>query len=118
MLTKGRICYIEPTTDVGENKGSGYVGPLEDYDIAVDLKIIKGNRYACGVGNQSGESNIMEFSSEKGTINFIGGTNGYVGTNFTEVSMKDTGGNSDECLGIKEIKIDYNTWTYPQVKTV
>ena len=89
MLTKGRICYIEPTTDVGENKGSGYVAPLEDYDIAVDLKIIKGNRYACGVGNQSGESNIMEFSSEKGTINFIGGTNGYVGTNFTEVSMKE-----------------------------
>lgn len=118
MLTKGRICYIEPTTDVGENKGSGYVGPLEDYDIAVDLKIIKGNRYACGVGNQSGESNIMEFSSEKGTINFIGGTNGYMGTNFTEVSMKDTGGNSDECLGIKEIKIDYNTWTYPQVTIV
>ena len=118
MLTKGRICYIEPTTDVGNNKGSGYVAPLEDYDIAVDLKIIKGNRYACGVGDQSGESNIMEFSSEKGTINFIGGTNGYVGTNFTEVSMSDTGGNTNECLGIKQIQINYNTWTYPQIQIV
>ena len=51
MVGKGRVCYIEPTTDVGNNKGSGYPAPLEDYDIAVDLKIIKGNRYACGLGD-------------------------------------------------------------------
>lgn len=118
MVGKGRVCYIEPTTDVGNNKGSGYPAPLEDYDIAVDLKIIKGNRYACGLGDENGQSSIMEFSSENGTIDFLGGTNGYVGTNFTEISMSDTGGNTNECLGIKSINIDYKSWRYPQITIV
>ena len=111
---KNRVKFVEPTeiNNIGRN---GYQSPLEDLCISVDLEIIYSTRKACGIGNENGEMKTVEFSSDNGTIAFNGGTNGFLTTNFTDITASKPWENTRECLGIKSIDITYNPTMYPQV---
>ena len=119
----GRLRYVEPSNFFQNKEGnlSDSIGfPYEDYCMAVDLTIRQTNRYSCGWWNQSGDVNEITYSSKKGTLSFIGGTeygdgDGYLTTNFTDISMVNPESNTAECLGISSINIDYDSWWYPQV---
>ena len=119
----GRLRYVEPTNFFQNKDGnlSDSIGfPYEDYCMAVDLTIRQTNRYSCGWWNQSGDIKEITYSSKKGTLSFIGGTeygenDGYLTTNFTDISMVNPESNTAECLGISSINIDYDSWWYPQV---
>lgn len=122
---KGRIQYVEPNNFNIENNNINVFGdnitiphPYEDLSIAVDLEVLIADRKSCGVEN--GTNNIdnrisYNFSSLNGTISFMGGTNGVLTTNYTDISMTDPKGNTKECLGIESIHIAYDSWMYPQV---
>lgn len=114
---KGRLIYIEPT-DIGNNGVNGYPSPLEDNYIYVDLEIIKNDRYACGQPNATGKGSIRRFRAVDGNRSFFKGTNGMLTTNFTEVNPVDPDKNTDECIGIKSINIDYTSWQCPQATIV
>lgn len=118
----GRLRYIEPTNFFLEKEGSlsdGINFPYEDYCMAVDLTIRQTNRYSCGWWNLSGDISEITYSSKNGTLSFFGGTkqgdDGYLTTNFTDISMVNPESNTAECLGISSINIDYDSWWYPQV---
>ena len=122
----GRVRYVEPTNFFLEKAGTfsdGINFPYEDYNIAVDFSIIQTNRYCCGWWTLTGnDRNKITYSSKNGTISFLGGTkiggdneNGYLTTNFTDISMTNPESNTNECLGIESIDIAYNSWFYPQV---
>lgn len=123
----GRVEYIEPN-DMFVNGGDTTVinnaipQPYEDYAISVNLRVINGNRYDCGMTSDGGDltQDAIEFSSDNGTISFIDGTSvngeqGYLTTNFTDISMNDPNTNTRECLGIEHISIRYDSWYFPQV---
>ncbi len=114
---KGRLIYIEPT-DIGNSGVNGYPSPLEDNYIYVDLEIIKNDRYACGQPNATGKGSIRRFRAVDGNRSFFKGTNGMLTTNFTEVNPVDPDKNTDECIGIKSINIDYTSWQCPQATIV
>ena len=119
--TSGRIEYIEPNDlfirSEGDKIRNGIAQPYEDYSFSVNLRVFRGNRYDCGLTSDGEDitSRILEFSSDKGTISFIGGTAsdgtpGYLTTNFTDISMNDPSTNTKECLGIESITISYKSW--------
>lgn len=112
--SKNRIIFIEPTkiNDAGTN---GYQSPLEDLCISVDLEIIYSTRKACGLGTENGETKTLEYSSDKGTIAFNCGTNGFLTSNFTDISASKPWENTRECIGVKSIDINYTSTMYPQV---
>lgn len=124
----GRLRYVEPT-NIYKNREGTYSDainfPYEDYNIAVDLTIRQSNRYSCGWWTEDGNMTEYKYSSECGTISFLGGTRGYsslnnqdegyLTTNFTDISMMNPETNTSECLGIESINITYNSWMYPQV---
>lgn len=112
--TKNRIRYVEPTriNDAGTN---GYQSPLEDLCISIDLEIVYSTRKACGLGEENGEKHSVVFSSDNGTIVFNGGTNGFLTTNYTDITASKPWENTDECLGIKSVAIAYDSLLYPQV---
>ena len=110
----GRIYYIDPN-NVYNDIPNGIPHPYEDYCISVDLTICFGDRNSCGIwGNGSGDK-VWTYNSDRGTINFIGGTNGYLTTNFTDIESTNPEVNTNECLGIESINITYNSWYVPQV---
>lgn len=111
---KNRVKFVEPT-EINKAGTNGYQSPLEDLCISVDLEIIYSTRKACGIGNENGETKTVEFSSDNGTIVFNGGTNGFLTTNFTDITADKPWENTRECLGIKSIDISYNPTMYPQV---
>ena len=111
---KNRIRFIEPT----ENDGRGYVSPLEDYCMYVNLKVEYVSRYSCGMADAKGMRNIAEYSSSNGTISFMGGSNGYLTTNFTDISTTKPWQNTKECLGIRSIDISYSPEMFPRVRIV
>ena len=120
----GRLRYIEPTNFSEKEEGtlSDRVNfPYEDYCMAIDLTIRQTNRYSCGWWNESGEVNEITYSSNNGTLSFLGGSKigegneGYYTTKFTDVSMTNPEKNTSECLGITSIDIAYDSWWYPQV---
>ena len=117
----GRLKYIEPTipSNVGGrrdgNDEDSILFPYENYSMAIDLSIVVTDRYACGNANYSNKTTTTKFSSSNGTLSFIGGTNGQLTTNYTDISMTNPKANSQECLGIESINITYNSWLYPQV---
>ena len=124
----GRVEYIEPNSlfiqSPGDKIQNGIPQPYEDYCFSVNLRIVNGNRYDCGMPG-SGEdlaNNILEYSSDHGTLSFIDGTsnNGqsYLTTNFTDISMNNPETNTKECLGIKTINIKYSSWFAPTVDIV
>ena len=127
MENKGRLRYVEPTNlSNGTKNGtlSDFIQyPYEDYSMAVDLSIRMTNRYSCGLGDTNGEYEDLSYSSEKGTLSFLGGTKvgknsseqGFLTTNYTDIKMTKGDGYTSECLGIESIQIQYNSWMYPQV---
>lgn len=124
----GRINYVEPTNFFDRMEGTREDAinfPYEDYNMAVDLSIRIADRYSCGWGEETGEGRELNYSTNTGTISFLGGTRGYsstdnkddsyLTTNYTDVSMTSPGNNTSECLGIESISITYKSWFYPQV---
>lgn len=118
----GRLRYVEPTNFFVEKEGTlsdSINFPYEDYCMAVDLTIRQTNRYSCGWWNLSGDVDEITYSSKNGTLSFFGGTkqgeDGYLTTNFTDISMVNPETNTAECLGVSSINIDYDSWWYPQV---
>ena len=119
----GRVEYIEPNSlfTKGEVQ-NGIPQPYEDYSFSVNLRVINGNRYDCGMTSQGDDiaTRMLEFSSDRGTISFMNGTEaygeqGYLTTNFTDISMNDPATNTKECLGIESISIKYSSWYTPTV---
>lgn len=113
----GRLEYFDPNTSVYANKegtdSDSINFPYEDYSIAVDLQIRKYNRYGCGLGEDGTE--VHEFSTKNGTLSFLGGTNGVLTTNYTDIQMVNPTGNTEECLGIESITVSYDSWLHPTV---
>ena len=121
----GRVEYIEPNNlfinSIGNKVQNGIPQPYEDYSFSVNLRVINGDRYACGMTGEGGDlaNDFLEFSSDNGTISFMDGTSvggqGYLTTNFTDISMNNPETNTKECLGIESISIKYDSWYYPTV---
>lgn len=121
----GRIEYIEPNSlfvgSPGDKVQNGIPQPYEDYSFSVNLRVINGDRYACGLTSDGGDitAKTLEFSSDNGTISFMDGTSvggqGYLTTNFTDISMNNPETNTKECLGIESISIKYDSWYFPTV---
>lgn len=111
----GRLWYVEPN-DAYNNLPNGIPHPYEDYCISVDLSVEFGNRASCGVaGGDDSVGVVYTYSSDRGTISFIGGTDGYLTTNYTDIESTNPEGNTNECLGIESINIAYTSWYVPQV---
>lgn len=110
----GRLYYIEPN-NVYNKITNGIPHPYEDYCISVDLVVEVGDRNSLGPIGRSRTTSKYEFSSDKGTINFIGGTNGFLTTNFTDIQSANPNQNTNECLGIESINISYESWYVPRV---
>ena len=118
----GRVEYIEPNNIFPGNITNGIPQPYENYAFSVNLRVINGNRYDCGMPS-NGEgiaNNVLEFSSDRGTLSFTDGTSpnggpGYLTTNFTDISMNDPNTNTRECLGINRISVKYDSYYYPTV---
>lgn len=122
----GRVEYIEPNSlftysqdDVIQN---GIPQPYEDYCFSVNLRVINGNRYDCGMTAEGDDmaNNTLEFSSDRGTLSFMDGTSvnggqGYWTTNFTDISMNDPSTNTKECIGIESINVKFSSWYTPTV---
>ena len=122
----GRVEYIEPNSlfvnSPGDKVQNGIPQPYEDYSFSVNLRVINGNRYDCGMTSDGDDiaKNVLEYASDKGTISFMDGTSmpgqqGYLTTNFTDISMNNPETNTRECLGIESISIKYDSWYYPTV---
>ena len=114
----GKFIYIEPN-DLNANKPSNAIPqPYEDYSMAVDLQVEIPSRDSCGDPNFK---KILYFSSDNGTISFFGGSGGgdgkqgYLTTNYTDVSASNVGRGNKECLGISSINITYDSWFFPTV---
>lgn len=105
---------------------------LEDLCIAVDFYVLTNNRNNCGSPENDGDSIIAQYSG-KGAASYMYGTDsnipeqGAVGensltnkhfmtTNFTEVSLVNPVGNTNECVGISSIQIDYSNIFTPIVR--
>lgn len=114
---KGRLRYIEPT-EIDNNGTDGYVSPLEDYYIYVDLEIARNDRYACGLAKEQGREETRTFRAVGNGKSFFKGTDGNLTTSFTEINPINPDKNTDESLGVKSIKIDYTSWQCPQATIV
>lgn len=126
VQSAGRVQYIEPNNlfinSDGDAVQNGIPQPYEDYSFSVNLRVINGDRYDCGMTGDGSDitKNVLEYSSDKGTLSFMDGTSmpgqqGYLTTNFTDISMNDPSTNTKECLGIESISIKYDSWYYPTV---
>lgn len=125
----GRLKYFEPSRVSNESHyglPDDFIAyPYEDYSMAIDLSIEVHNRYSCGFGKEDGQVNTYNYSSENGTISFLGGSkygddgnnsqSNYLTINYTDISMQNPEDNTSECLGIESINITYDSWFYPQV---
>ena len=118
-LEIGRLHYFEPSTIAFDNREGTYSDsitfPYDKYNIAVDLRVFVNDRYSCGMGNLSGEITEYVFSTTGGTLSFLGGTNGYLTTNYTDIQNINPSQNTQECLGIESINISYDSWLHPTV---
>ena len=120
-----RIEYIEPNNlfvqSTGNKIQNGVPQPYEDYSFSVNLRVVNGDRFGCGMTAEGNDisKDAIEFSSDNGTLSFMDGTSaggqGYLTTNFTDISMNDPSTNTKECLGIESISVRYDSWYYPTV---
>lgn len=114
-----RLHYFEPSTIAFENKdgtnSDSITFPYDKYNIAVDLRVFVNDRYSCGLSDMTGEVQEYAFSTTGGTLSFLGGTNGYLTTNYTDVQNINPSQNTQECLGIESINITYDSWLHPTV---
>ena len=114
----GKFIYIEPNNLNTDKPSNAIPQPYEDYSMAVDLQVEIPSRDSCGDPNFK---KILYFSSDNGTISFFGGSGGgdgkqgYLTTNYTDVSASNVGRGNKECLGISSINITYDSWFFPTV---
>lgn len=117
----GRFLYVDPNNiDIDNSPANMMPSPPEDYCISVNLTVKAKQRIACGNPN---ESYTLYFSSDNGTISFFGGSGGdqksgkqgFLTTNWTDVSVDNIGSGNKECIGIDSIKISYDSWFFPMV---
>lgn len=115
----GRIHYFDPNVVSFENhegtNSDSISYPLEDYSVAIDLLVRVYNRYSCGFGEVTNEFKDYRYSTNDGSLSFLGGTDGFLTTNFTDISLTQPEGNTTECLGIESINIEYQTFLHPVV---
>lgn len=118
-ISNGVIRYIEPNDLQGSVGGRFYENipfKTEDLCIAVDIVVEVPSRYKEATGNGD---NHMWINDTKQTISFLGGTNGMLTTSFTDISGYGSKGEGNrETLGIKSIKIEYNSYYFPTVNVV
>lgn len=113
----GKFAYFEPNDIERKGLSNEIFNSYEDYCISVSLLVQIGNRNSCGIG----DNKIMYFTSENGTISFMGGMGGdskgpgYLTSNFTEVNNVPGSSGNRECLGIESIDISYQSWFFPVV---
>lgn len=105
---------------------------LEDLCLYVDFYVLTNNRGNCGSPENDGDSVIAQYSG-KGVASYLYGTDsdlpeqGAVGensltnkhfmtTNFTEISLVNPVGNTNECVGISSINIEYGNLFTPIVR--
>lgn len=114
----GKFIYIEPNNLNTDKPSNAIPQPYEDYSMAVDLQVEIPSRDSCG---DPSFKKILYFSSDNGTISFFGGSGGgdgkqgYLTTNYTDVSATNVGKGNKECLGINSINITYDSWFFPTV---
>ncbi len=115
----GRIHYFDPNVVSFQNhegtNSDSISYPLEDYSIAIDLLVRVYNRYSCGFGEVTNEFKDYRYSTSDGSLSFLGGTDGFLTTNFTDISLMQPEDNTTECLGIESINIEYQTYLHPLV---
>ena len=122
----GRVEYVEPNNlfvhSTGNRIKNGIPQPYENYSFSVNLRVINGNRYDCGLPSDGEDiaNRVIEYSSDNGTISFMDGTSvdggqGYLTTNFTDISMNNPETNTRECLGIESINVKFDSWFFPMV---
>ena len=87
----GRIHYFDPNVVSFENhegtNSDSISYPLEDYSVAIDLLVRVYNRYSCGFGDVTNEFKDYRYSTNDGSLSFLGGTDGFLTTNFTDISL-------------------------------
>lgn len=105
---------------------------LEDLCIAMDFYVLTSSRNNCGSPENDGDSVIAQYSG-RGAASYLYGTDsdlpeqGAVGensltnkhfmtTNFTDVSLVNPTGNTNECVGISSISIEYSNIFTPIVR--
>lgn len=144
MISKkvGRLEYIEPNNvskinDSTRNKienDRAMPYNLEDLSIAVDFYVLPTSRFNCGNPKTDGNTSAIKYSSKNGSISFFGGRvvdtvdqGGYgdvtverrmMTTDFTDVSLVNPVGNTNECVGITSINVKYNKNLTPEVTIV
>lgn len=120
----GRLNYIDPANIDFENneiiRGDRNIfNPLEDYCIAVDLIVELQDRASCGVASKTGENYTLTYSTSNDSMSFFYGTSGVnstnLTTNYTDIDLRNPSYNTNECLGIENITIEYDSWFYPRV---
>lgn len=122
----GRFIYIDPNNMNADSISNGIPQPYEDYCISVNLEVKIPSRFACGTEciNDDSSSKTIYFSSDNGTISFFGGSGagkdengeyqqGFLTTNYTDISSSDMAHGNKETLGIESINISYDSWMYP-----
>ena len=106
----GRIVYVEPN-NFSNGIPNGIPQPYEDMCISVDLLVMVPRRDSCG----QKDYRTYNFSTDSGTISFMNGTNGMLTTNYTDINLSNPENNTQECLGIESITVQYESWFYPRV---
>lgn len=117
----GRFLYVEPNNMGMDAPDNVIPYPYEDYCLSVNLEVQMKTRISAA--GDDGE--YLYFSSDNGTISFFGGSGneskdsdnqqGYLSTNWTDVSATNVGSGNKECLGIESINITYDSWYFPMV---
>lgn len=110
-----RVRYIEPTEILDgdmDNLGvNGYMSPLEDMCISLDLEAVLSDRNSCGIPDSDGTVTRIYTTSFVGKGSYMHGTDGTLTTNFTDADSLNPDGNTDECFGIKSVSISYDMGT-------
>lgn len=113
-----RICYVDPNEVVNgesDNPGiGGYMSPLEELCISLNLEAVLSDRNSCGISNTDGTSTRVFTTSFIAQGSYLHGTDGSLTTNFTDATPKNPKKNADECFGIQSVSVSYDMGTAGQ----
>ena len=127
---RGRLIYVEPNNlgnftnvNLHGNPQDNSVWNPEDLNYSVDLQVVVPDRTQCG-GDISNDGLTFTFSNinSPGMISFFEGTtldnkkmltDNYTDACFSE--LHNSAKQNKECLGIKSINVDFESYFYPQV---
>lgn len=110
-----RIRYVEPNEILNGDKDNpginGYMSPLEDLCISLNLEAVLSDRNSCGIPNTDGTSTRVFTTSFIAKGSYLHGTDSTLTTNFTDAASKNPEKNTDECFGIQSVSISYDMGT-------